>query len=107
MGGAEQVEGSSGPAGRLAEAESGQEVAGGSTGMPPVVIADGRESQRAGRVYRSFTFNLAVERDRRPAIDDPLTELLDHRPDIILVQVEFLRSLATINCPFHCLGRIV
>src|SRR5512142_2271927 len=59
MGGAEQVEGSSGPAGRVAEAESGQEVAGGSTGMPPVVIADGRESQRAGRVYRSFTFRLA------------------------------------------------
>ena len=42
-------------AGRETGEASGQEVGGGSTGMPPVVIADGQESQRVGWVYRSFT----------------------------------------------------
>src|SRR5512135_1525260 len=38
-------------------------------------------------------FDLAGERHRRPPIDDPLTELLNHRPGIVLVQVEFLGDL--------------
>src|SRR5215213_6204001 len=39
------------------------------------------------------TFDLAREGHGGPAIDDPLTQLLDHRPDVILVQVQFLGDL--------------
>src|SRR4051812_42477658 len=48
MGGAEQV-------GRASGAASGQEMRGGSAGIPPVVIAVGQESQSVGWVYRSYT----------------------------------------------------
>src|SRR5512132_3905715 len=55
MGGAEQVGVPSCQAGRETGEASGQEVGKCPTSMPPVVIADGLESQGAGRVYRSFT----------------------------------------------------
>src|SRR5512135_994395 len=55
MGGAEQVGVSSCRAGRETGEASGQEVGKCPTSMPPVVIADGLESQGAGRVYRSIT----------------------------------------------------
>ena len=51
MGGAEQAEASSYRLGRGIGAVSGQEVKDGSEGMTPVVIADGREGQRAGMDY--------------------------------------------------------
>src|SRR5271166_5245366 len=40
-------------------------------------------------------FDLSGQCRRRPAVDDPLTQLLDHCPDDILVQVEFLGNLQT------------
>jgi hypothetical protein len=39
------------------------------------------------------TFDLPFQNDRRGPIDDPLTELLNHRPGVILVDVEFLGDL--------------
>jgi hypothetical protein len=38
-------------------------------------------------------FHLAFQDDRRAAVDDPLAELLDHRPGVVLVDVEFLGDL--------------
>jgi hypothetical protein len=38
-------------------------------------------------------FDLTGKRRRRPPIDDPLAKLLDHRPDVVLVQIEFLGDL--------------
>jgi hypothetical protein len=39
------------------------------------------------------TFDLAGKDDRGRAIDDPLAELLDHRPGVARAQVEFLGDL--------------
>ncbi len=36
---------------------------------------------------------LPLQHDRRRAVDDPLSELLDHGPSVILVDVEFLGDL--------------
>ncbi len=38
-------------------------------------------------------FDLALQRDRGATGDDPLAELLDHRPGVILVEVELLGDL--------------
>ena len=38
-------------------------------------------------------FDRTGKRDRGPAINDPLAELLDHRPGVILVHVELLGDL--------------
>src|SRR5438309_9789354 len=38
-------------------------------------------------------FDRAGKRDRGPAIDDPLAELLDHHPGVVLVHVELLGDL--------------
>jgi hypothetical protein len=38
-------------------------------------------------------FDRAGKRDRGPTIDDPLAELLDHRPGIVLVHVELFGDL--------------
>ncbi len=38
-------------------------------------------------------FDLALQHDRRAAVDDPLAELLDHRPGVILVDLELLGDL--------------
>ncbi|CAN5854984.1 hypothetical protein BH23PLA1_BH23PLA1_31110 [soil metagenome] len=38
-------------------------------------------------------FHLAFQDHRRTMIDNPLAELLDHRPGVILVDVEFLGDL--------------
>ena len=64
MGGAEQAEASSYRIGRGIGAVSGQEVKDGSEGMTPVVIADGREGQRAGWIIRSYTDELPQVLDR-------------------------------------------
>ena len=37
--------------------------------------------------------DLARQHDRGAAIDDPLAELLDHRPGVVLVHVELLGDL--------------
>jgi hypothetical protein len=37
--------------------------------------------------------DLAFQDDRRATIDDPLAVLLDHRPGVVLVDVEFLGDL--------------
>ena len=38
-------------------------------------------------------FDLAGKDDRGPAVDDPLAELLDHRPGVIFVDIKFLGDL--------------
>jgi hypothetical protein len=38
--------------------------------------------------------DLAFQDDRRPTIEDPLAEALDHCPGVILVDAEFLVDLA-------------
>ena len=45
--------------------------------------------------------DLAFKNDRRTAINDPLTQLLDHRLDIISVHVEFLGDLQTREIQTH------
>ena len=37
--------------------------------------------------------DLAGKGDRGPAVDDPLAELLDHRPGVIVVDIKFLGDL--------------
>ena len=37
--------------------------------------------------------HLAFQNHRSAAIDDPLTELLDHRPSVILIDIKFLSDL--------------
>jgi hypothetical protein len=37
--------------------------------------------------------DLPLQDDRRATLDDPLAELLDHRPGVILVDVELLGDL--------------
>src|SRR5215217_7106596 len=59
MGGAEQAKASSSRIGGGTGAASGQEVGEASEGMTPVIIADGREGQRAGWFYRSDTIGSA------------------------------------------------
>jgi hypothetical protein len=46
-------------------------------------------------------FDLAREGHRGSAIDDPLTQELDHRPNVILVQVEFLGDLQAREVQSH------
>jgi len=41
------------------------------------------------------TFHLPLEDHGLASIDDPLAELLDHRPGVILVDIEFLGDLQT------------
>jgi hypothetical protein len=55
--------------------------------MPPVVIADGLESQGAGRVYRSFTFDFAAEGLDGLALDDPFAELGGHLLGVVGVEI--------------------
>ena len=38
-------------------------------------------------------FDLAGKGDRRPAVDDPLAQLLDHRPGIIFVDIQLFGDL--------------
>jgi hypothetical protein len=38
-------------------------------------------------------FDLALQHDRRATGDDPLAELLDHRPGVIFVDIKFLSDL--------------
>ena len=38
-------------------------------------------------------FDLALQHDRRTTGDDPLAELLDHRPGVILVNLKLLGDL--------------
>ena len=45
--------------------------------------------------------NLAFERDRRSAIDDPLTKQLNHRLDVVSIHVEFLGDLQTRQIQTH------
>jgi hypothetical protein len=47
------------------------------------------------------TFDFTLQNDRRGPIDDPLSELLDHRPSVILVDVEFLGDLQTREVQSH------
>jgi hypothetical protein len=45
--------------------------------------------------------DLTFEHDRRTAIDDPLTKLLDHRLDVVSVHVEFFGDLQTRQVQSH------
>ena len=38
-------------------------------------------------------FDLAGEGNRRPSVDDPLAQLLDHRPGVILVDIKLFGNL--------------
>ena len=38
-------------------------------------------------------FDLAGKGDRRPTVDNPLAQLLDHRPGVILVDIKLLGNL--------------
>ena len=45
--------------------------------------------------------NLPFQDDRRTTLDDPLAELPDHRPGVILVDVEFLGDLQSREVQTH------
>ena len=38
-------------------------------------------------------FDLALQHDRRATDDDPFSELLDHHPGVVLVNIKFLGDL--------------
>jgi hypothetical protein len=46
-------------------------------------------------------FHLALQDDGGTAIDDPLAELLDHHPGVILVDVELLGDLQSREVQSH------
>ena len=46
-------------------------------------------------------FDFALQHDRGTAIDDPLAELLEHRPGVILIQIEFLGDLQAREVQSH------
>ncbi|CAN5890544.1 hypothetical protein BH23PLA1_BH23PLA1_37070 [soil metagenome] len=46
-------------------------------------------------------FDLTLQHDRRATGNDPLAELLDHRPGVILVDVELLGDLQSRQVQAH------
>ena len=45
--------------------------------------------------------DLAFQHDRRTTLDDPLAKLPDHRPGVVLVDVEFLGDLQSREVQAH------